>query len=91
MHTKRKLTSMLLATLSLAACGSGISGTYAGGMGSIKFESGNAYATLMGSTTEMPYSTDGDKVLLQSPQANLVLTRNKDGSLITPWETMKPQ
>lgn len=45
----------------------------------------------MGQTRELSYSTDGDKVILESPQGNLVVTRNKDGSLDTPWGTMQPQ
>lgn len=45
----------------------------------------------MANTIEMPYSTGGDKILLKLPQGNLVLTRNKDGSLTTPWGTMKPR
>ncbi|MGH8182874.1 MAG: hypothetical protein ACREPH_04355 [Rhodanobacteraceae bacterium] len=89
MNIQGKLASMLLASLLLAACGSGISGTYEGGMGSIKFESGKADVTLMGMTRETKYSTNGSKVVLQSPEGNLVLTRNKDGSLDTPWGTMK--
>jgi hypothetical protein len=37
----------------------------------------------------MKYSTDGDKIVLHSPEGNLVLTRNADGSIDTPWGTMK--
>ncbi|MGH8190908.1 MAG: hypothetical protein ACREP2_05625 [Rhodanobacteraceae bacterium] len=89
MNTKGKLAPMLLASLLLAACGGGINGTYEGGMGSIKFESGKADITLMGQTRETKFDTDGDKVVLHSPEGNLVLTHNKDGSLDTPWGTMK--
>jgi hypothetical protein len=90
MNLHRKLLAPLLATLLLAACGGRMSGTYEGGMGSIKFQSGKAYATLgPGITMELKYSTDGDKILLHSQQGNLVLTRNADGSIDTPWGTMK--
>jgi hypothetical protein len=89
MNIRTRFLAPLLATLLLAACGGGMSGTYQGGVGSIKFESGKAYATLVGSTLELEYSTDGDKILLKSPQGNLVLTRNADGSIDTPWGTMK--
>lgn len=89
MKLHRKLLAPLLATLLLAACSGGMSGTWAGGMGSIKFESGKAYATLLGSTREMKYSIDGDKIVLHSSEGNLVLTRNADGSIDTPWGTMK--
>jgi hypothetical protein len=89
MNIRTRLLAPLLATLLLAACSGGISGTWKGGMGSIKFESGKAYATLLGSTREMKYSTDGDKIVLHSSEGNLVLTRNADGSINTPWGTMK--
>lgn len=89
MNIRIRLLAPLLATLLLAACGGGVSGTYEGGFGSIKFESGKAYATLMGVTSQLDYSTEGDKIVLKSPQGNLVLTRNKDGSIDTPWGTMK--
>jgi hypothetical protein len=88
MNIRSKLLAPILATLLLAACGGGISGTYQGGFGSIKFESGKAYATLMGVTSQLVYSTDGDKIILKSPKGNLVLTRNKDGSINSPWGTM---
>lgn len=90
MKLHRKLLAPLLATLLLAACSGGMSGTYENAMGSIKFESGKAYATLgLAGTMELKYSTDGDKILLHSPQGNLVLTRKADGSIDTPWGTMK--
>ena len=87
MHTR--FLAPALAALLLVACGGGVSGTYQGGMGSIKFESGNAYATLMQVTREMDYRTDGDKIILRSPEGDLVLTRDADGSLDTPWGKMK--
>jgi hypothetical protein len=90
MNIRTRFLAPLLATLLLAACGGGMSGTYQGEAGSIKFESGKAYATLgPASTLELKYSTDGDKILLKSPQGNLVLTRNADGSIDTPWGRMK--
>lgn len=89
MHTRSKFPIPLLLSLLLSACGGGISGTYEGGMGTIKFESGKAYATLMQVTREMDYRTEGDKVVLRSPEGDLVLTRHADGSLDTPWGSMK--
>lgn len=88
MNTRMKIC-VVLATAVLAACGGGLSGTYEGGFGSLTFASGKVDAKLMGNTIEMPYTTDGDKIVLQSPQGNLVLTRKPDGSLDTPWGTMK--
>lgn len=78
-----------LAALLLAACSGGISGTYEGGLGTIRFESGKAYATLMRASREMDYRVDGDKIVLRSPEGDLVLTRDADGSLDTPWGKMK--
>ena len=90
MNMHCKYLSILLAGLLVAACsGGGISGTYEGGFGSLTFDSGKVDARLMGATIEMKYTTDGNKVVLQSPQGNLVLTRNKDGSLQTPWGIMR--
>lgn len=89
MNIRTRLLAPLLATLLLTACGSGMNGTWEGGMGSIKFESGKAYATLMQVTREMDYRTDGDKIILRSPEGDLVLTRDADGSLDTPWGKMK--
>lgn len=90
MNMRVKFLPFLLAGLLLAACsGSGVSGTYVGGFGSLTFDSGKVDANLMGATVEMNYTTDGNKVILHAPQGNLVLTRNKDGSLQTPWGTMR--
>lgn len=91
MNTKGKLASMLLASLLLAACGGGMSGTYTESHGiiSLTFHSDKVDVTsFTGVTKELGYKTDGDKVVLKSPEGNLVLTRNKDGSLATPWGTM---
>lgn len=85
----RKILFPLFAVLLLSACSGGVSGTYEGGMGSLAFASNKVDATLMGNTVEMDYTTDGDKIVLHSPQGNLVLKRNPDGSLDTPWGTMK--
>ena len=89
MTRSRPLFTSATCLLLLAACSGGPSGTYEGGMGSLTFAAGKVDAQLMGNTVEMDYSTDGDKIVLQSPQGNLVVTRNADGSLDTPWGTMK--
>lgn len=92
MNIKNKLASALLATLMLAACGGGMSGTYgdAGANFTITF-SGSTVDLDMGlaGTHEMKYSVDGNKIVLKTPQGNLVLTRNADGSISTPWGRMK--
>lgn len=88
MNTSKKILIVLLVAL-LAACGGGMSGTYEGGMGSLTFNGGKADLNAIGNTFEMDYSTDGDKIVLKTPQGNVVVTRNADGSLDTPWGTMK--
>jgi hypothetical protein len=65
-----------------------ISGKYqdTNGMMAIEFKSGKAYMTTMGITTEADYDVDGDKVTLHSPNGNLVLTKQSDGSLAGPLD-----
>jgi hypothetical protein len=89
MNIRTRLLAPLLATLLLAACGGGVSGTWEGGMGSIKFESGQGGVSLLGMTRDMKYSSEGDKIVLHSSEGDLVLTRNDDGSISTPWGRMK--
>ncbi|MGH8144733.1 MAG: hypothetical protein ACREPY_00205 [Rhodanobacteraceae bacterium] len=90
MNIRIKLLAPLAAALLLVACGGGMRGTYEGGLGTITFQSGKADLTMMGSTVEMGYTTDGDKVVLHpATGVALVLKRNRDGSLETPWGTMK--
>lgn len=75
--------AIALSAVLLAGCGGGMDGTYktSDGLMTIKFDSGKAYVTLPGGTTEASYKADGDKLILENPQGNLVLTRGKDGSL----------
>lgn len=91
MTTPAKTCSILLAALLLGACGGGMSGTYEGdnGMVALAFHGSKVDAKVLGATHELSYSTDGDKIILESPQGKLVVTRNQDGSLDTPWGTMK--
>ncbi|MGA7966690.1 MAG: hypothetical protein WCB49_12560 [Gammaproteobacteria bacterium] len=88
----RKLSfgALLLSATLLAGCGGGINGTYktSDGNMSIKFDSGKAYLTLPSGTIQTGYEVDGDKVILRSPQGNLVLNREKNGSLDGPMGTM---
>jgi hypothetical protein len=92
MNIRIKFLAPLAIALLLAACSGGISGTYVDSQGNpaMKFSSGKAYLDLgPAGTHEMDYSVDGDKIVLHSPQGNLVLTREPDGSLDTPWGTWK--
>lgn len=92
MNIHGKLASLALATLLLAACSGGPSGTYEGVMGStITFSSGKAHISLAGNTMEVDYSVEGDKIKLRGPGGgpDLVLTLHSDGTLDTPWGDMK--
>ncbi|CAM5248879.1 hypothetical protein [Rhodanobacter lindaniclasticus] len=88
MKTSRTFLAVLAAAL-LAACGGGLSGTYEGEAGTLTFDGSKVDLKTMASTVEMDYSTDGDKILLKMPQGSVVLTRNADGSIDTPWGPMK--
>ncbi len=91
MNIRGKTLPTLFATLLLAACSGGMSGTYEGayGMVTLAFHGSKVDITVMNQTHELSYSTDGDKIILESPQGKLVVPRNKDGSLDTPWGTLK--
>jgi hypothetical protein len=87
---RRSLTTLLLA-LPLAGCNGGISGTYEGNVGSLAFHGNKVDATLMGSTLRMDCRAEGNRIVLDSPQGELVLERKPDGSLDTPWGRMHRQ
>lgn len=91
MNTQGKTLSTLFAVLLLAACSSGMSGTYEGGNGmvTLTFHGSKVDVTVFNQTHELSYSTDGDKIILDSQQGKLVVPRNNDGSLDTPWGTLK--
>lgn len=76
---------MIAATLLVAACGGPkLEGTYTDEMGvtSYKFASGGkVYVSVMGTETELQYTVDGNRVKIESPQGNLILTLLEDGSL----------
>ena len=78
--------ALLSAGLFLAGCGDGYEGdTYTDSEGgvTVEFRSGNrAYIDLGGiATSEVGYEVDGDRVILETPDGNSVLTRRDDGSL----------
>jgi outer membrane lipopolysaccharide assembly protein LptE/RlpB len=80
---------ILLATacLLLGACGQQLDGTYTDetGLSQYTFKSGNkVYLSMLGAETELAYAIEDDKVKISSPQGNLVLTLNPDGSLQGP-------
>ena len=72
----------------LMGCDQGMSGKYGNqlqGMEGMTVEfksSSKAYVTMPGGTMmEYKYEVDGDKIILRNQAGNLVLTRNKDGTL----------
>lgn len=83
MYTKRKITSALLATLLLAACGgSGLSGTYAGSHGAMSYtfrSGGKVEMKAMGATRQMYYEVDGQTVKIGP----------KEGGPMAPIGTLK--
>lgn len=88
MNTRTALLAPLLASLLLAACGGGLSGTYTDPMGisSYTFEpGGKVEMSAMGASVEMPYEVDGNKVRIKLPGgAAQVLTIKPDGSISGP-------
>lgn len=83
--------ALALSAALIAGCGGkSLSGTYTDstGMLSLKFESSQVYVRTPGGMIQAPYKVEGDKIIIESPQGNLVITRNKDGSLEGPLGTM---
>lgn len=81
-----KRASILASLALLAACGSGINGTYADSTGimELKFEGDKVTQSTMGIQLEMKYEVDGDKIKVINPQGTLVMTRQSDGSILGP-------
>lgn len=91
MNIRIRLLVSLLAALLLAACGSGLSGTYADSMGftSYTFEPGGKLeVSTMGSTMAMHYEVDGNKVKVGLSDGKdgptQVMTIQPDGSIAGP-------
>lgn len=90
--TKRAVFgAVLLAAGLLAGCGGGgMSGTYTDSSGviSFTFHSSKVDIHTFGGTVEVPYRVDGDNIIIKSPQGDLVIHRNKDGTLAGPLGPM---
>jgi hypothetical protein len=93
-----QLVVLMLAfgSAALMGCDQGMSGKYGNqlqgiqGM-TVEFKtSSKAYVTMPGgATVETQYEMDGDKIILRNQAGNLVLTRNKDGTLSgSPMDTV---
>lgn len=85
MNVKTRIASALLGTLLLAACGTGLSGTYSDPMGvtSYTFQpNGKLEINAMGATMEMHYEVSGKKIRVGIENGPVqVWTINPDGSI----------
>lgn len=86
-YASRAFSRVLAASvivLSIAACDSRMSGHYKNPneLMEIEFKSGNsAYLSMIGTTLEVKYRVDGDHIVFDTPQGQMVFTRNSDGTL----------
>ncbi len=87
MQKLHKLSLSLILSLSLVACGGGLSGTYSDGSMSYDFQSGGKviFSVLAGKTemkTEGKYERDGDKVkIIDSTGKNEIMTLTDGNTL----------
>jgi hypothetical protein len=84
LRRSRWLATVALACSLLAACGSRMSGHYKNPneLMEIEFKGSNtAYLSMIGTTMEVKYRVDGDHVVFDTPQGQLVFTRNPNGTL----------
>jgi hypothetical protein len=80
----RRLAVIAIACMFLAACGSRMSGHYKNPneMMEVEFKGSNtAYLSMIGTTLEVKYRVDGDHIVFDTPQGQLVFTRNSNGTL----------
>ena len=83
-HPSRRPAVIALACALLAACGSRMSGHYKNPneLMEIEFKSGNtAYLSMVGTTLEVQYRVDGDHIVFDTPQGQLVFTKISNGTL----------
>jgi len=86
-HPWRRAAVAGLVAMLLSACGAGLEGTYADGVGLTRYTfrgDGTVTMRMMGTEVEVPYEVEGDKVKVGPPDNRLVLTRQPDGSLEGP-------
>jgi len=91
---RRIFLAWTVACVSLTlGCGSKLEGTYinATGQVAIEFKSGRAYLTMGVVTSPADYEVKGDKIIIKENKDDkepIVLTRNGDGSIETPFGRM---
>ncbi len=77
----RRVILLVLLALALPACGAGMSGTYAAGVGpgQLEFENnGTVYMTAFGETFACKYEVDGNHVIVKGPNGSQVMTKEGD-------------
>jgi hypothetical protein len=91
-HFRKILIAAMIASLSFSiiACSSSLEGKYANGTGMvvIEFNKDKAFVTMGALTAEGSYTIDGDKVIIAAKGEKIVLTRNSDGSLSGPEDSL---
>lgn len=78
---------LVCCVLLLAACGSKLDGAYADEMGISKYtfkSNGKVVVETFGFASELLYEVAGDKLKINGPQGNLLLTINDDGTISGP-------
>ncbi len=89
------LAALISLSCALAACGSGVQGTYSDGAGSLLLElrsGGQASFTFMGDVASCTYTVDGKKLTLncKGEAGKTVFTIHDDGSLTGPPGSFMP-
>jgi hypothetical protein len=79
---------LLLVTVTIVSCGSGVNGVYHDPSGQVTLElksGGKAHITLMGEQHDLTYKLEGNKITMRDPadssSGDVVATRNSDGTL----------
>jgi hypothetical protein len=82
LRPSRRLATIALTCSLLAAC-SRMSGHYKNPneLMEIEFRGSTAYLTMVGTTMEVKYRVDGDHIVFDTPQGQLVFTKNPNGTL----------
>jgi hypothetical protein len=83
LRPSRRLATIALTCSLLAACGSRMNGHYKNRneLMEIEFRGSTAYLTMIGTTMEVKYRVDGDHIVFDTPQGQLVFTKNPNGTL----------
>ena len=87
---------ILFATVGIASCGSGVTGTYHDATGNVSLDlqsGGKAHISVMGEQHDLTYKVEGNKITLHDPADaqgdEVVATLNSDGTLALAMWTLK--